>query len=141
LLASIRDSYRSSIPLSKTEQKIINEIKTITQIIYRLKRARTKSQIFFILSQKLDQTIGILYDIGSNGIKRKISIYNRIKETKPFITGKDLVKFHLPAGRSYHYILKRLYAAQLDKRIRGRKEAIIWFERLKWKSSLISRQS
>ncbi len=130
LLANILAINKSRIPLNRGEKKIVQELKRLKKLEAKLKKAETKSQIYFVLEKVPTEVIAIFHDLAPKGIKLKINKFMAIKNIKPFVTGKDLARLKIKPGKIYNKILRRVLASQLDGKIKTSKQAELLIRRM-----------
>ena len=89
----------------------------------KLSRASKRSVIYSILypaTEELLEAIALL----KPELESKINTFQKLTKIKPFVTGRDLRKYNIKPEKQYAKVLKNLFALQLDRKIKNRKEAI-----------------
>lgn len=123
---------KNSIPLSNESKRIVDDFRSIGSIMTKLSRAGKQSAIYSILypaTKELLEAITLLKPELAN----KINTFQRLKKIKPFITGKDLKKYNIKPQKQYAKLLKNLFALQLDRKLKTRKDAIAHLKTFKKK--------
>jgi tRNA nucleotidyltransferase/poly(A) polymerase len=98
----------------------------------KLNRTNKRSAIYSILypaTEELVEAIALL----KPELTSKIKTFQRLTKIKPFITGKDLRKYNINPEKQYANVLKNLFALQLDRKLKNRKEAIAHLKTFKKK--------
>lgn len=116
-----------ALPLTKDEEKIINNLRTLDRIATRLKRTDKNSTIYNTLSplsEEVVRMIPLLYP----ELKKKFKIFSQLKKVKPFIKGNDLKRLGYKPNKKFKSILKKMFERQLDKKFTTKKEAIAFLK-------------
>mgnify|MGYP005840197357 CR=1 FL=1 len=111
------------LPLSNQDKKIINDIKKLSKLKRDLKKAKTNSTIFYLLS-KIDEKVLDIIPALYPELKQKIKLYRSLKKIKPLVNGKDLMEIGIKQGSNFKKILTHLYRLQLDGKIKDKKTAL-----------------
>jgi len=109
-------------PLTTEERKIMHDISNIEKIIIRLIKATKNSAIYTILSHIEPEIVILLLSVRPD-LKEKVNIFMRLKKTKPFIKGSDLKRLGYKPRSRFKQLLQKLFAMQLDKQIKSKREA------------------
>ncbi len=123
---------RNSIPLSRESKRIVDDFRNISGVVTKLSRASKRSAIYAILCPVTEELTEAILLIKPE-LAEKIKIYRKLTRTKPFVTGKDLRKYNIRPQKQYAMVLKRLFALQLDRKFKNRKEAIAHLKTFKKK--------
>ena len=112
----------NKMPLKKEELKLIAEMRKLKDIVRNLSRARKNSQIYNTLYPLCAQTLDIISALKPR-LRSKIDRYPALKNTKPFVTGADLIKSGLEPGPKFKKFLKAVFELQLDNKITSKSQA------------------
>ncbi len=110
-------------PLSNHEKRLIHAINQIDTVRKKLKKAKTNSVLFNILSGIDKEIIEVIPNLFPD-LKVFIKRYEKLRKIKPFITGRDLQKLNIKPGPAYKKILQSMFAFQLDGIIKDKKTAM-----------------
>ncbi|MCS7250345.1 MAG: hypothetical protein N2323_04465 [candidate division WOR-3 bacterium] len=127
--------FRELRILKKEEAKIIEELDYFRKIKRRLLRAKRYSKIYQLLSPLSLSTLKIIYALEIS-LRRKIKIYEKIKEKRTLINGRELRKL-LQKGviknlkeKDFSKILLHLKLKKIDGELKSKEEEIK--EIIKW---------
>lgn len=123
---------KNTLPLSKESKKVVDDFRNINNVITKLSRASKRSAIYSILSpvtEELTEAVTLI----KPDLTEKMKSFRKMSKTKPFITAKDLKKYNIKPQKQYANILKKLFALQLDRKIKNRREAIAHLKTIKKK--------
>ncbi len=109
--------------LSKYEKGIVNDIKELKTKVSQLKKAKKKSEVYYLLSSLRDEVIGIIPSLYPE-LKEVIQVYKSLKKVKPLIRGDDLQELGMRPGPDIKQILKKAFALQIDCGIKDREELL-----------------
>ncbi|MDH4211430.1 MAG: hypothetical protein OEV79_08270 [candidate division WOR-3 bacterium] len=123
---------RNSIPLPKESKRIVDDFRSISGVITKLSRASKRSAIYAILCPVTEELAEAIMLIKPE-LAGKIKTYRKLMRIEPFITGKDLRKYNIKPQKQYAKVLKKLFALQLDRKFKNRKEAIAHLKTIKKK--------
>ncbi len=84
-------NFRKPEILKKEERKVIEELDYFKKIKRRLLKVKRRSEIYQLFSSFSFSTLKIIYVLESP-LRKRIKIYEKIKEIRPLINGKELKK-------------------------------------------------
>lgn len=118
-----------------TERRLLKKVLTLFNSDF--KDSYTDSELFRLATKVNIEHFLILHEAINYSLDKKIftDLKQRAKElnvlnkkTKPFLQGKDIVKYGIKPSKKYSDILNLAYEAQMDKEIKNRKEAKEWLK-------------
>ncbi|MEO0089337.1 MAG: hypothetical protein ABIK56_02260 [candidate division WOR-3 bacterium] len=128
-------NFKEAKILKKEEAKVIEELNYFKKIKRRLLKTKRYSEIYQLLSLFSSSTLKILYALESS-LRKKIKIYEKIKEIKPQIDGKELKKlFEMGVVKNlkekdFSKILLHLKLKKIDGKLKDKEDEIK--EVIKW---------
>lgn len=123
---------KNRVPLTKEDQRIVDDFRNIGDIIGKLLKTSKKSSIYDILFPIAREVVEAV-PMFKPELRNKIHIFNQVSKTKPFVTGKDLKKYGIKPAKQYTRILHEIFAMQLDRTLQSRKQALEHIKTLKKK--------
>ena len=69
--------------------------------------------------------------------RRVVEYLTELRETRPFLRGKDLLQIGLPPGGEFSRILKEGFSAQLDGKVKTREEGFRLARKLSEKKNAV----
>lgn len=128
-------NFKETKILKKEETKVIKELNYFKKIRRRLLRVKRYSEIYKLLSLFSPSTLRIIYALEVS-LRRKIQLYEKIKEIKPLINGEELKKL-LKNGvvknlkeEDFSKILLHLKLKRIDGKLKNKEDEIK--EIVKW---------
>ncbi|MEO0096870.1 MAG: hypothetical protein ABIK78_02110 [candidate division WOR-3 bacterium] len=128
-------NFKEAKVLKKEEVKVIEELGYFKKIKKRLLKTKRYSEVYQLLSLFSFSTLKIIYVLDTS-LRKKIKIYEKIKETKPLIDGRELKKL-LAMGivknlkeKDFSKILLHLKLKKIDGKLKDKEEEIR--EVIKW---------
>ncbi|MEO0130560.1 MAG: hypothetical protein ABIK76_02570 [candidate division WOR-3 bacterium] len=128
-------NFKEAKVLKKEEAKVIEELGYFKKIKKRLLKTKRYSEVYQLLSLFSFSTLKIIYVLDTS-LRKKIKIYEKIKETKPLIDGRELKKL-LAMGivenlkeKDFSKILLHLKLKKIDGKLKDKEEEIR--EVIKW---------
>lgn len=128
-------NFKETKILKKEETKIIEELNYFRKIRRRLLGVKRYSEIYKLLSLFSPSTLKIICALETS-LKKKIQLYEKIKEIKPLINGEELKKL-LKNGivknlkeKDFSKILLHLKLKKIDGKLKNKEEEIK--EIIKW---------
>jgi tRNA nucleotidyltransferase (CCA-adding enzyme) len=123
---------KNRIPLAKSIQKIVEDFRSMGDIIIKLQKTNKRSSVYNILSPVASEVVEVV-PMAKPELRDKIANFHQLKKIKPFITGKDLKKYGIKPATQYAKILRRLYTLQIDKKLQNRKQSLEYLKTLRRK--------
>lgn len=128
-------NFKKSAILKKEETKVIEELNYFKKIKRRLLKTKRRSEIYQLLSLFSAATLKIIYVLETS-LRKKIQIYEEIKEIKPLINGKELKRMLEKKiiknlkEKDFSKILLNLKLKKIDGELKNKEEEIK--EVIKW---------
>ena len=123
---------KNRVPLTKEDQRIVYDFRSMSDIIEKLQKTTKKSNIYDLLSPIAPDVVEALPMIKPE-LREKILNFHHLSKTKPFITGKDLKKYGVKPAKQYTRILHKLFSMQLDRTVQSRRQALAYVRTLQKK--------
>ena len=102
--------------IEKAMKKIVTTRTMTPSALYEALRPISVEALLFMAAREEDSRL-------RKGITSYLS---ELKDTKPFVTGDDLVSLGLPSSPKLGRVLRKTFEAQLDRRINSREEAMVF---------------
>ena len=131
------NKQKSEFVLNLTnEKRILKDITALTK--HRFKKSYTDPELFRLAVDVniqhyllLNRAVHREYDDSVFTIIEKrakeLNIFNQ--KAKPFLSGKDILKFGIEPSKRYSDILNKAYQQQMDLKIKNKQEAIKWLKK------------
>jgi len=123
LLSNFEQRRVERLPLKKACLATVATLRHAAEILARLARLETPSQITFFLRDYDARGLGIIARTRKAGACRKITAYlDTYRHVRTKTTGADLKRAGIPQGPRYRELLDRLLAARLDGAARTKRD-------------------
>lgn len=122
LLAHLNVRLLEDAPLKIGILKSAKEVKRIEKVTSDLKKAKSRSRAYKILSRLEPSTIDMMRMLFPE-TKTMIRNFQKDQKLKPLISGVDLISMGYKPSSNFKKILDRIRTLQIDRRLKDREEA------------------
>jgi len=119
-----------TLPLSTQEQRYVRSFRPFWKIVGNLEKASKFSTFYRILEPLPREIIDCIKQVRAN-LKLKVDFYKKSKKRKRFVTGNDLKSMGYKGEKRFKKVLNNMWYMQLDGKIKTRKEALAYVEKIK----------
>jgi len=120
---------KNRIQLPKDVQRIVGDFRVITDTMSKLSKTNKRSTIYTILSPLAMEVVEAIPLIKPE-LHDKVQSFHNLKKLKPFVKANDLRKYRSIPDKQYARLLRKIFALQLDKKLKNRKQALEYIKKL-----------
>lgn len=114
---------KEDFALSDDEAKLISNFRNIERIRTGMIKAKMNSNLYYTLCNIDDRVTRAILRLYPE-LRRKIRRFYILRKVKPLLSGQDLLNLKIKPGPVFREILSGIHKMQLDKKIKGKKEAL-----------------